>query len=58
VAYLAELKRKCSGFKEAWFVCFNYGPHNKLKRPKETQYYKKVMREVNRIKVKRYLVKL
>lgn len=57
VAYLAELKKKCGRFNDAWFVCFNYGPYNKLKYPHKTDYYKKVMREVNRIRVKRYIVK-
>lgn len=55
VAYLAEVKSKCSRFGDAWFVCFNYGPHNKLKLPRETQYYKRVMSQLNKIKSKRYL---
>jgi membrane-bound lytic murein transglycosylase MltF len=59
IRYLNQLKQMCiAKFDEAWFVCFNYGPHNKLKYPKETQYFKKVMKEVNRIKVRKYLVKL
>lgn len=40
---------------EAWFVLFNYGPNRTLKRPRETNYYKKVMSELSRIKFQTYL---
>jgi soluble lytic murein transglycosylase-like protein len=56
VAYLAEVKAKCAKFGDAWFVCFNYGPYNKLKRPHETVYYKRVMKALSQIKFKRYVV--
>ena len=55
VAYLAEMKRSCAKFKDAWFVCYNYGPHNKLKRPRQTAYYKRVMQALNEIKSKRHV---
>lgn len=56
VAYLVELKSKWSGkYGNAWFVLFNYGPNNAPKKPTETKYYKRVMKEVSRLKVKKYL---
>jgi soluble lytic murein transglycosylase-like protein len=56
VSYLSYVKSKCwNKYKDAWFVGFNYGPKCKLVYPKRTAYYKKVMREINKIKVKKYL---
>ena len=57
VKYLALLKSKSNGaFGNAWFVLFNYGPHNAPKAPEQTKYYKKVMREISKIKTERYLL--
>lgn len=58
IAYLLELKTRFKPkYGSAWFVAFNYGPTKvqKLKAPQETAYYHKVMREVNKLKVQRYL---
>lgn len=42
--YLSEVRRiKGSEFPKAWWVYFNYGPYSKLERPRDTQYYEKVM---------------
>ena len=44
----------------AWFVMFNCGPNNPPRAfretPKSTRYYRKVMRELGKIKAQRYLV--
>lgn len=40
--YLAHLKRECSQYGDAYFVCFNYGPTRPLKHPRLFPYYKKV----------------
>lgn len=40
--YLAQLKRQCAHYGEAYFVCFNYGPSRKLKYPQLFPYYSKV----------------
>jgi soluble lytic murein transglycosylase-like protein len=56
IQYLRNLKEMCEAkYDKAWFVCYNYGPHSKLKYPQETKYYKKVVAEVNKLKFKRYL---
>jgi soluble lytic murein transglycosylase-like protein len=57
IAYLAEMRRICGGYYpgKAWILCFNHGPNKRLKRPLQAAYYRKVMREMNRLKVKRYL---
>lgn len=53
IAYLAELQKKYSKkYGDAWFVLYNYGPYNPPKQPKQTEYYKKVMKEFNRLKIK------
>lgn len=43
----------------AWFVMYNCGPYRPprvfAENPRATRYYKKVMREVSRIRTKRYL---
>jgi soluble lytic murein transglycosylase-like protein len=43
--YLAKLKRQCASYGKAFFVCHNTGAFRKqkLKRPTEFVYYKKVM---------------
>jgi len=54
--YLSELHTKWAPtMGDSWFVLFNWGPANRPKRPRETAYYKKVMREIGKIKFKRYL---
>ena len=56
IAYLAELQKKYSRkYGDAWFVLYNYGPYNPPKYPRQTAYYKKVMKELNRLKLKEYL---
>lgn len=56
IAYLAELQKKYfKKYGDAWFVLYNYGPYNPPKFPKNTAYYKKVMKELNRLKIKKYL---
>lgn len=40
--YLARLKRECSHYGDAFFVCYNYGPSRPLRHPKLFPYYKKV----------------
>lgn len=55
--YLFEIKKmkeKTSG--DAWFVSYNTGPYKNIKSPTRTIYYKKVMREINNIKTKRYIL--
>ena len=42
--YLAFIKRKHSDrFPQSWFVFYNYGPYSKIQRPRETEYFAKVM---------------
>lgn len=44
-AYLTQLRRTCYPIlKEAWIVCYNYGPAKakKLAFPKKTAYYRKI----------------
>jgi soluble lytic murein transglycosylase-like protein len=56
LSYMMQLKSRYSGkYGSAWFVLYNYGPYNAPKRPTETKYYKKVMRELGKIKTKQYL---
>ncbi len=40
--YLAQLKKSCRHYGDAFFVCFNYGPVRQLKHPKLFPYYRKV----------------
>jgi soluble lytic murein transglycosylase-like protein len=40
--YLAYLKRKCGGYGDAFFVCYNYGTARPLKHPRLFPYYLKV----------------
>lgn len=59
--YLKDIKAKWEPkVGRAWFVMYNCGPEKPPKlfreRPTETKYFKKVMRELGRIKVQRYLV--
>jgi hypothetical protein len=42
VRYLADLKRRCAHYGEAFFVCFNYGTARRLKYPELFPYYRKV----------------
>lgn len=42
IQYLVTLKTKCSGYGNAYFVCFNYGYARRLKRPDQFPYYRKV----------------
>jgi soluble lytic murein transglycosylase-like protein len=59
VAYLTELHSKFyRKHGDAWFVMFNTGPYNPPRNPRKTAYYRKVVKELNRIKFERYLVKL
>jgi soluble lytic murein transglycosylase-like protein len=46
--YLAGLKRTCSAYGDAYFVCFNYGPARKLKYPHAFPYYVKVKAAMDR----------
>jgi soluble lytic murein transglycosylase-like protein len=56
VAYLAEMKRKCADYPgKAWVLCFNHGANKRLKKPLQARYYVKVMRELNKLRVQRYL---
>jgi soluble lytic murein transglycosylase-like protein len=56
VSYLAEVKRKCADYPaKAWVLCFNHGAHKRLKKPLQARYYVKVMRELNKLRVRRYL---
>lgn len=56
VTYLLELKTKNKEkYGYAWFVLYNTGPYNPPKNPRQTKYYKKVVREINKLKVQRYL---
>lgn len=56
IAYLLELKTKYSAkYEHTWFVLFNYGPNNPPKEPTKTQYYQRVMFQLNKLKVQRYL---
>ena len=58
IKYLAQLKSKFEAKHGAgWFVLYNYGPYNAPKKPMNTAYFKKVTREINRIKVSRYLAR-
>ncbi len=48
IEYLVEVKSICEPvLGDAWIVCWNYGPRRALQldKPRETSYYKKVMRE-------------
>lgn len=57
VAYLLELKTRYGAkYGQAWFVLFNTGQGRAPKYPTRTKYYQKVMREIQLIKTKRYLV--
>lgn len=50
IKYLAYVKTRCyKKYQDAWFICFNTGPYRKhrIKRPKEFDYYKKVMGVIN-----------
>jgi soluble lytic murein transglycosylase-like protein len=59
VAYLVELKTKWAGkYGDAWFVLYNYGPHNVPKHPRQTVYYSRVMKELGRLKAARYLASI
>jgi soluble lytic murein transglycosylase-like protein len=42
VKYLAQLKRRCGSYGDAFFVCFNYGTARKLKYPHLFPYYVRV----------------
>ena len=43
-SYLRLVKElKGREYPKAWFVFYNYGPYSKLRYPKKTKYYKKVM---------------
>lgn len=56
VAYLVQLKTKFSPkYGDAWFVLFNYGPNKPPKNPRDTKYYRKVTKEIERLKFKKYL---
>ncbi len=41
--YLVQLRIQCSGYGEAWFVCYNYGPRRRLKHPELFPYYRRVI---------------
>jgi hypothetical protein len=53
-AYLAQLKRQCRAYGDAYFVCFNYGPARKLKWPHKADYYLKVKAVQRRRTEERY----
>lgn len=60
VSYLKEIKDKWEPkVGSAWFVMYNCGPYRPprvfVEKPRETRYYRDVMRELGRIKTKRYL---
>ncbi len=55
IKYLIQIKNS-SGLGSAWFVSYNYGPNRKIKDPARTRYFKKVMNEISKIKVNRYLL--
>ncbi len=56
VLYLAHLKQRWgSKYPDSWFVLYNYGPGNAPKAPTKTEYYKKVMLELGKIKFSRYV---
>lgn len=56
VSYLAEVKRKCADYPaKAWVLCFNHGAYKRLKYPLKAAYYRKVMREMSKLRVRRYL---
>jgi soluble lytic murein transglycosylase-like protein len=45
IKYLAKIRaRHGARHTNSWFVFFNYGPNKKLDNPRETEYYKKVIR--------------
>lgn len=48
--YLAQLKRQCARYGDAFFVCYNYGPARKLNHPRQFPYYRKVMTVLDRTK--------
>jgi soluble lytic murein transglycosylase-like protein len=54
--YLAKLQKQCAHYGDAFFVCFNYGPGRRLKRPKQFPYYIKVMEVMNANRNERYVV--
>jgi len=52
IRYLKAIEPKCrSKYGDAWFICFNLGPHypRHIKRPKQFSYYLKVKREINKL---------
>jgi soluble lytic murein transglycosylase-like protein len=54
--YLADLQRIWSPqYGNSWFVLYNWGPNKHPQNPRQTVYFKKVMREVSNIKYQRYL---
>lgn len=61
ISYLRKIKEMWEPkIGNAWFVMYNCGPYRPPRAfretPERTQYYKKVMRELGRIKTERYLV--
>lgn len=51
IAYLKKLKKRCvARYGDAWYVCYNYGPNNRLNEPAKTTYFKKVQRTYKEIK--------
>ncbi len=48
VRYLAQLKRQCARYGDAYFVCFNYGPTRQLKSPHTFPYYVRVMNQMKK----------
>lgn len=60
VSYLKTIQTKWEPkIGNAWFVMYNCGPYRPprvfIEQPKQTRYYRDVMRELGRIKTKRYL---
>jgi soluble lytic murein transglycosylase-like protein len=50
IRYLAQLKTTCAKYQDAYFVCYNYGQARHLNHPRKFPYYKKVMRELSKLR--------